>query len=206
MSVLAATNDIQSYTTDTHWNLPAGNGVMKVLAKSGVKAVPVFAVTLSLVLLLSLLAIRWAGWDTYTLKGSSMEPTFSPGSLILTCQVPAEDLRAGDVTVFSAPWAKVNDDSVLVVHRLIDVSPAEGGFRGYTQGDGNNAIDPSPTLFSGRVDTVQAAVPFMGYVYSFIDDWGAVVTLLGIWVLLILLALSLIHNWRSAIAGQMLRA
>ena len=130
------------------------------------------------VLLISPLPIRWMGWDIYTVRGASMEPTISPGSLALTRALPTEDLGTGEIIVFPAPWAQVDGEPKLIIHRLVQLVPTGEGLQGFTEGDGNGGVlDPAPILLGVQVPVVMTTVPLLGNVYAFVHGWGLSITL-----------------------------
>jgi signal peptidase len=69
----------------------------------------------------------------------SMVPTIPVGSMVVTEQVPAGSLHAGDILVFPKP----TNTSEVVVHRIAALSTGAGGsVVARTRGDANRAIDP----------------------------------------------------------------
>lgn len=66
-------------------------------------------------------------------RGDSMRPLFRPGDRIVFIPCRAEELRRGDVIIFTPP-----DQGERVVHRV--VSTGRGGIR--TRGDANPRRDP----------------------------------------------------------------
>jgi signal peptidase len=73
----------------------------------------------------------------------SMEPTISVGSLILSTNVKAADLHAGDIASFE------REDGVLVTHRVTsnEAVPGSEELRAVKmKGDANNAEDQHPYI------------------------------------------------------------
>ena len=147
------------------------------LALSGIRLALIAAAMLWVVLFISPLAIRWVGWDMYAVRGASMEPTISPGSLALTRAVPTEDLGTGEIIVFPAPWAQAEGKPRLIIHRLVQLVPTGEGLQGITEGDGNGVLDPAPTHLGIQVPVVVATVPLLGSVYTFVHGWGVSIAL-----------------------------
>ena len=190
MTVPGRDSNVQLCPTLT--SQPVSTGVSCLLARGKLAAQVLLLILgiLTLGLLLFFQVVRWAGWEPYRVQGTSMEPTILQGSLVLTQATPSERLRPGDVAIFSASWAEVAGEQLRVVHRLIRVSPVEGGVLGYTQGDGSQIADPAPTLFRGQVKVVTTVVPYVGYAYTFVKQ-GCLLVVASV------LALGLLFRFRS---------
>lgn len=172
-----------SYTQDFS---TASNGAANVFSrgvllrgKPTARVLLIAAAVLWTVLLISPLLIRWVGWDIYAVRGASMEPTISPGSLALTRAMPTEGLGTGEIIVFPAPWAQAEGKPRLIIHRLVQLVPTGEGLQGITEGDGNGVLDPAPTLLGVQVPVVVATVPLLGSVYNFVHGWGVSITLVA---------------------------
>ncbi|HEV2892069.1 MAG TPA: signal peptidase I [Frankiaceae bacterium] len=70
----------------------------------------------------------------------SMNPVVPPGALVVSRPVEATDIAKGDVVVFMppAPFGQ----GTPVVHRVVDVTTADGNVLVRTKGDANPAEDP----------------------------------------------------------------
>lgn len=103
---------------------------------------------------------RLAGATPYTVLTSSMEPTLSPGTLIVVKPVPATELRAGDVITFQIE----SDNPAVNTHRITQVAyDAQGTPRFRTQGDANNVADRN-LLVPGQIrGKYWYSVPYLGY-------------------------------------------
>ncbi|WP_295648550.1 signal peptidase I [uncultured Dietzia sp.] len=103
---------------------------------------------------------RLAGATPYTVLTGSMEPTLSPGTLIVVKPVPATELRAGDVITFQTE----SDNPAVNTHRITQVVyDAQGTPRFQTQGDANNVTDRD-LLVSGQIrGKYWYSVPYLGY-------------------------------------------
>jgi signal peptidase I len=91
-------------------------------------------------------------------ESNSMVPTFSRGDILILQGVPAEQLKIGDIIVFS-PVA----GQTPIVHRIIRMNP-DGTFQ--TKGDANMGQLPfeksiSPDQIHGKEIAI---VPFLGWV------------------------------------------
>jgi signal peptidase len=94
-------------------------------------------------------------------KTGSMSPTIPAGSLAIVKQIPACDIRVGDVvTVDRSP-------ALPVTHRVTSVCPAKAlDARTITlRGDANHADDPAPYVVK-TVRIVLFSVPHLGYVVN----------------------------------------
>ena len=116
-----------------------------------------------LVLNLAVLALRSQDGDPalrsvplalLQVTGGSMEPKYHAGDAILTRPVPFEELRTGDVIVFSR-------DGELIVHQVI----AKGSGSVVTQGTANEQPDEPVSREEYRARVV-ARIPLLGAVMS----------------------------------------
>ena len=88
-------------------------------------------------------------------RGTSMEPTYHAGDLLLSKSPPEAEIKVGDVIAFNVPDdapEKLNFPPV-VVHRVIGMEGREGQLVFITQGD-NAVVDPfqvSPDLVRGVI-------------------------------------------------------
>lgn len=103
---------------------------------------------------------RLVGATPYTVLTGSMEPTLSPGTLIVVRPVPATELRAGDVITFQIK----SDNPAVNTHRITQVVyDAQGTPRFQTQGDANNVADRD-LLAAGQIrGKYWYSVPYLGY-------------------------------------------
>ena len=103
------------------------DALLSVLAFAGV--VCIIAVICAFVFNISLIMF----------KTGSMSPTIPAGSLAIVREIPASDVRVGDVTTID------RDNQLPVTHRVVAVDPAGGD--AYTirmKGDANDEEDPYP--------------------------------------------------------------
>ena len=88
------------------------------------------------------------GVQVFVLKGHSMEPTITPGSLVIAHEVPVDDIAVGDITLFRVGWLEPGVD-VTAAHRVTETVPQGAGVLAFTKGDGNTIADPMPTFMEG---------------------------------------------------------
>ncbi|MCL8027372.1 hypothetical protein [Nocardioides bruguierae] len=95
-------------------------------------------------------------------RSGSMEPAVPAGSLGLAREVPAADLRVGDVVSVLAP------SGTRVTHRVESLTRGPDGTATLVlRGDANDAVDPAP--YSVRTaDRLVAHVPGLGHVVAWL--------------------------------------
>jgi len=114
------------------------------------------------------------GYHTYIVNGSSMEPTLSDGSVVVTHPTSTRALGPGDIVAYQA-----SPDSPPVLHRIISASDTEGERAFITQGDNNATADPRPITLAGSGDRMVYAVPYAGYVLNFAKSGPGRLLLVG---------------------------
>lgn len=122
----------------------------------GVSAVLVVAL---LLLALAVAVVpRLLGGAALTVLTGSMEPTYSPGDMVVS--VPAETYDVGDVVTFQP----VPDDPALITHRIVGVQLG-AETRYVTRGDANGA-DDAPIVAEQVMGRVVYHIPYLGHVAS----------------------------------------
>lgn len=155
-------------TTPATPQAPAGTFWRAVL--SGTTAVLLVA----LLLLAGAVAVvpRVLGGAALTVLTGSMEPTYSPGDMVVS--VPQDQYQVGDVVTFQP----VAGDPALITHRVVGI--ALGAETAYiTRGDANGADDDpvTPEQVMGRV---VYHVPYVGHLAGAVGPHrGAVVTVVA---------------------------
>ncbi len=99
--------------------------------------------------------LRVTGFETYTVRGGSMSPAISLGSLVVVQHVPAESVAAGDVVTFKAP------NNTVVTHRVLGRT-AGNDPTFITQGDANPSPDPDMLSSTSVIGRVVLSVPVVG--------------------------------------------
>lgn len=123
---------------------------------------------LGLVLLLGVAAIvvpAVTGSTPMTVLTRSMEPTYPPGTLVIVKPVDADEIRIGDAVTYQIASGRPE----VVTHRVVSIiSSSDGERRFLTQGDNNavpDAVAVRPVQIRG---VVWYAIPWIGYVNSFV--------------------------------------
>lgn len=125
------------------------NAVLSILAVLGmvciIATIAAFALNISLIMF----------------RTGSMSPTIPTGSLAVVKQIPASEIRVGDVATISR-----GEDRLPVTHRVISVTPFSGdAYSIEMKGDANDSPDPQPYEVSA-VKKVLWHAPGLAYVVS----------------------------------------
>ncbi len=101
------------------------------------------------------------GWKALSVQTGSMEPSISPGDLVLVRNIPAANYQTGDVITFVNPENKQQ----TITHRIVGIN--EGSRRVYvTKGDANDQPD-RPFNETQVVGKTIFTVPFLGRLVDF---------------------------------------
>jgi signal peptidase len=131
-------------------------GLVRTLLRLSMAAV---VALLSLCLVGIAVAVFWFHLSARPVLSGSMRPRFAPGSVIVTRSLPVNQVRPGDIIMFTPPgW------SASVAHRVVSVSgPADHPVIS-TKGDANPVKDPWHARLNGTtVPEVVASVPWLGW-------------------------------------------
>ena len=104
-----------------------------------------------------LIGLWLTGFQFIAFRGHSMEPTFSPGALLIARSTPPDLVQVGDVIVFSAGVRGQPD----IVHRVVTLH--ENRPVATTMGDNNLMPDPDTVLLSGPVPRIVWSTPIVGW-------------------------------------------
>lgn len=129
------------------------DGILTVLAVLGaiciVATIAAFALNVSLIMF----------------KTGSMSPTIPTGSLAVVRQIPASDIRVGDVTTVSR-----GEDQLPVTHRVVSTTPVGNGVYSIEmKGDANDSPDSQPYEVT-EVKKVLWHAPGLAYVVSAVSQ------------------------------------
>jgi signal peptidase I len=101
-------------------------------------------------------------YRTLTVLSASMEPTFSPGDVVVVRPEPIQQLRVGQVISYSVPVGAHQVET----HRVVAILRGQGTRTPViqTKGDNNTVVDPWTAQLNGStVWRLQAVVPKAGY-------------------------------------------
>ncbi|MCL5025618.1 MAG: signal peptidase I [Chloroflexi bacterium] len=113
-------------------------------------------IAISLIASFILIGVGPLGIRPALVTGVSMQPGMWAGDIILTRQVPAGDIRVGDVVRFRV-------DRVSIVHRVVEVEPRGGRYTFTMQGDNNDVLD-EPVDESQLEGKVVLLLPKIGWI------------------------------------------
>jgi len=123
-------------------------------AANGAVAVVLLAV-LALAIALAVVP-RMMGGAALTVLTGSMEPTYSPGDMVVS--LPHDRYAVGDIVTFQP----VSDDPALITHRIVSVLELPSGTEYVTRGDANGA-DDVPIVAEQIMGEVAYSVPWIGF-------------------------------------------
>ncbi|MGZ4134910.1 MAG: signal peptidase I SipW [Tumebacillaceae bacterium] len=118
------------------------------------------------------------GKEIFTVLSGSMEPGIKTGSIIAVKPVGnplVETFKKGDVITFKA----VDNENMLITHRIVDVQGTGANLQYVTRGDNNDAQDPLPVP-AGNVVAQYAnfTIPYLGYILSWVKTKVGIAVLL----------------------------
>ncbi len=121
--------------------------------------------------------------------GTSMEPELHAGNLILLEKVDANDVKEGDIIVFTIPSAvrEYYNYPPVVAHRVIKVRPSETGLTFRTKGD-NTGEDPFSVRPQDLLGQVSKQIQYLGFPLLFFQSQQGLIFIV---IALFLLALYL---------------
>jgi signal peptidase len=115
------------------------------------------------------------GYSTYTIDGTSMEPTLMKGDAALSQPTDVADLEIGDVIV-----RRDSPNGQAILHRILDIQTVDGQRAFVTQADRSEAPELDPVILSGEGDKVVYRVPYAGYILNFAGTWTGRLLLIGL--------------------------
>jgi len=123
---------------------------------------------LALVLLVGALTVGVplvTGSTPMTILTGSMEPKYPPGTLVIIRPTPVDQIRVGDVITYQLK----SGEPEVVTHRVISVSLSGEQLTFTTQGDANPSPDPAAVLPVQIRGTLWYAIPYLGYVNTWVN-------------------------------------
>lgn len=117
---------------------------------------------------------------------NSMAPEHPAGSVVMTVQVPTEQLAVGDVVRLPLPGSSGES----YIHRIVDAIPNGVATTVTTQGDRNVAPDPwSLDIISPAAPVIVATIPLIGHLTGVTSAIGVQLLLMGLVAVFILITL-----------------
>jgi len=114
-----------------------------------------FLAAVAVIIAVILIIVRVMGLQAFNVETASMTPAYPVNTLVVVKNVDAAQITQGDVITYV-----LNEDGVLVTHRVIDVDKENQTF--ITKGDANNTKDPNPVLWGNMVGKVVFSLPYVG--------------------------------------------
>ncbi|MDS0475078.1 signal peptidase I [Natrinema sp. 1APR25-10V2] len=104
------------------------------------------------------------GDDAYIVTSDSMQPTISSGDVVVTTEVPADQIETGDVVTFHAGD---DPDRGYITHRVIETREENGQLYFKTKGDANEDPDQGYVPASATAGVQHLHIPYLGYLLLF---------------------------------------
>ena len=131
------------------------------------------------------------GDHPHTDLSGSMEPTISPGDVVINEQIEPWEAQVGDIVTFRDP----QDPSKLLTHRVVATKDTGSHIAFVTQGDANNTQEHWRVPATGEVGRLAYIVPWVGHLAVLTRTRIGWALLVGIPLLAILLE-ELVRIWR----------
>ena len=158
---------------------------MRAVMKTIWNGITTILVLMVVVLAVLLVGVRLVGYQPFAVLSGSMEPTYSTGDLIYVKKVDHRELEAGDVITFML------SENTVATHRIVGVVPDEDDpsvLRYRTKGDANDTEDGTLVHYKNILGSPAAiAVPYLGYVASYISAPPGMYMAIGVGAMLILM-------------------
>lgn len=116
-----------------------------------------------------------AGADhSFVVLSGSMEPTISPGDVVIVSSVPASSIEAKDIITY-----RRSTTAPPVTHRVLEVVDTGDGLEFVTKGDANEDADPTRVSERNLLGSVSYVIPYVGYVVQFANTRLGQIILVG---------------------------
>ena len=114
-----------------------------------------------------------AGYEFFSIRSGSMEPSLSVGSLAIVSS-DTSALTEGQAVAFRLP------SGVVVTHRIVEVVENGTGTYLRTKGDANEDPDPSLVPATAVVGPVQMSLPLIGFLLAMLGMPIGLVAILSV--------------------------
>lgn len=136
-------------------------------------------------LAIALVGVRLVGLEPYVVLSGSMRPAYEVGSLIYVKSVDYKELKAG------TPITYMISDDTVVTHRITEVvhddtDPDTLWF--VTKGDANATTDSTPVHYRNIIGKPVFAIPYLGYLSSYIQSPPGIYVTVGVCAVLLVTA------------------
>ncbi|MDD6275237.1 MAG: signal peptidase I [Clostridia bacterium] len=119
---------------------------------------------------------KLVNYKTYSIQTGSMEPNIHKGSMIYVKECKNfSDYKVGDVVTFT-DFGKTKS----FTHRIVAIDEENQMFT--TKGDANEENDLEPTSAMFAVGKVEFAVPYLGYVATFLNNTATKISIAVIYI------------------------
>lgn len=98
--------------------------------------------------------VNFFGYSVFRVVTGSMEPTIAPGALLISQEMPIEQIQVGDIICFRSREADMLGKSIT--HRVIGIYESGTQLCLETRGDANPVADALPVLQSNLIGKVIA--------------------------------------------------
>jgi len=114
------------------------------------------------------------GDDAYIVTSNSMQPTISSGDVVVTKEMPVDQIETGDVVTFHAGD---DPDHGYVTHRVVETRNENGQLYFKTKGDANEDPDQGYVPASAAAGVQHLHIPYLGYLLLFAQSTFGLVAL-----------------------------
>ena len=150
------------------WGLSPTNEERDVQGRPGIASRLALALAGGVLLIgIALMGLRVVGFEFISIRGESMEPTFSPGSLLLARTASPEEISPGDIISFKG----TSPAEPSVVHRVVSIESAGHILSARTMGDNNPVPDPGALILDHPMSRVVWIVPHLGWAITPVAGW-----------------------------------
>ena len=119
-----------------------------------VKIAVIFLLIVSLMLAITVGAIKLMGYKNYSIVSDSMYPVIQKGDMVFVKPVKPEMIKVGDIITYT-----MTNTNIVVTHRVSRIEPDKQTL--YTIGDGNKDEDPE-VLFANIIGIYAFKIPGVG--------------------------------------------
>lgn len=127
----------------------------------------------------------------------SMEPTISPGDMIVYKSIDENDLKIGDVVTFYMTEESQANHSITYTHRVVNVLEKNNRVVFQMQGDANQTPDANLIPIERILGKVHYVMPIIGQTFLFVKN-NMLIVISGLFVLffIVYFVKKLLKNWK----------